>query len=287
MARLHGSFVAALLLAGAACSSQPTGSAPREDEPPPSVDPGAADGDSGRANDPAAPATGTGVGFISIHSVADGDLSAVAAFMRPIPYSPTPGADGCTVLDRSDPRYELPFVHESAGPIVVAAGSRSTELEFATDADGRGLGYSSGVLSDVASPLALDEPIRIGAGGATLPAFELAVLPADEPEFTTSPAGFIVVGQPFEVRWAPKAADYVWVRLDAGGPNGGSVSCRVEATRGKIVLSSDRIAAVATDPTLPVELIVGAERRREARVGDFAVALMHTVTAPPVLLPVL
>ncbi|MBX3252246.1 MAG: hypothetical protein KF901_34050 [Myxococcales bacterium] len=281
MARPHGSFVAAVLFAAVACSGEPDGSAPRDRQQP--VDSGVSDGGEGK---PDGASSATGVGVIIVTTPAGAETSAFAVFMTPGPSGGAlPQADGCTVL--RDGEGGGVYGNTGAGPIVVAAGSRSAELEDQLDADGKSTGYPMQPLSGGTSPLALDVPIRVGAGGAIVPAFELTVMPADIPEFTTSPAGFVVVGQPFEVSWAPKAADHVWVQLERRGEGGVTVNCHVEATKGKVVLSSDRIAALTTDPSTPLRLTVRGQRRKDARIGDFAVTRVHHGAAMTVSLPVL
>lgn len=274
--RLAGSFVP-LLIGNTSCQQDSV--APPGAEPASYLDSGAQDGDEADAG----PATGRG--FVVVDTEADQSTYATAAFSKTgFPGQPN-DAHGCLVQDsRELARDEEPYpAAESAGRIEVTAGARSATLDVVTE-NGTVAGYSRTKLSGGASPLSPDVSIHVEAQGATIPAFELEVLPATELEFTTSPSDGVAVGQPLEVRWSSSNADYVIARLDAGAV---TVQCNSEASKGSIVIPSEHVAKVAADATDGVKLTIQATRTKVARFGDVAVSLDHRAYSTPVKLPVL
>ena len=269
--------VPALFIGNAGC--QQNSVAPPSTEQVGSLDSGAEDGGEGETD--AGPATGRG--FVILSTEPGAPTRVIAAFGNTdFPGRPS-DAHRCLVEDRSEPVPEAgPYpAAESAGQIDVTAGSRSATLKILTEG-GKVIGYSSADLSGGTSPLSPEVPIRVEAEGATVPAFELEMLPTPEVEVTTSPAGGITVGQPFEVRWPSSSAEYVAVWLDAGEV---SIRCHAEASKGSLVVPSEHVAKVAAKAKDGVQLTIQASRTKSGRFGDFNVTLTHNARSTSVSLP--
>lgn len=275
---MAASVVPVLLVGNAAC--QQDAISPPGTEPVGSLDSGAEDG--GERETDAGPATGRG--FVVLDTEPGSSTSVLAAFGKTdFPGQPS-DAHRCVVSDGREPVPDggaYPAA-ESAGRIEVTAGSRSATLKVVTEG-GKVIGYSRADLSGGTSPLSPDVPIRVEAKGATVPAFELEVLPTAALEVTTSPAGGIVVGQPFEVRWSSSNAEYVAVWLQTSEV---SIRCHAEAPTGSLVVPSEHVAKVAADAKDGVKLTIRTSRTKTGRFGDFDVTLDHNSTSTPVSLPV-